>query len=388
MNFVQGAFALVGLIVSGVFFLITIQWTVKNTQVRRASAWLIGFSTIAFIQFLDFIYIAAELYHQWPLLYRLVDPIVVLLPLTAYGYIRELQGDNIFQNKSRVLAYVSPALVVLALDFHLWSMPVEDQLQMILAAREDERQWSSLAPHGNVYLAIVAGLSLFYWWQQKKQGYQGRSFEALMWIKSIQTLLLMTFIAISIRIFAFELFDTAISMAYAFSFFSVYFLYVVLSFTVLPQNTQGQDKEDAQEMAPAGDVDVPPEKNTPTVKQPSVDLGPLKEMFCDLEASLKNGAYKDNELSLGSLAKTCDLTNHQASAAINQFSGSNFYEWVNQYRIAAAKDALEQSKLPVSTICYDVGFNSKSTFYTAFKKLVGCTPTEYRKSLNEATETS
>ena len=126
------------------------------------------------------------------------------------------------------------------------------------------------------------------------------------------------------------------------------------------------------------------EKNDENRSEPPQQIpedGPLKDMFKLLETSLKGGAYKDNDLSLGSLARSCDLTNHQASAAINQYSGCNFYEWVNQYRIAATQAALESSSLPVSTICYDVGFNSKSTFYTAFKKISGCTPTEFRKSL-------
>jgi AraC-like DNA-binding protein len=106
-------------------------------------------------------------------------------------------------------------------------------------------------------------------------------------------------------------------------------------------------------------------------------------MFDTLEENLAKGAYRDNDLSLGSLASNCALNYHQASIAINHFSGVNFYEWVRLHRIAESKEILAKTTLSVSTIYYDVGFNSKSSFYTAFKKIVGCTPTEYRKSIED-----
>ena len=390
LNYSQGAFALIGLILSGVFFLIAIQWAVKNTHMRRSSAWLMGLSITAFFQFADFLYVAAELYVQWPILYRAVDPIVVLLPLCAYGHMRELQGDNIFSSRKRALVYLSPAFIVLGLDFHLWSMPLDQQLEMILASREDERNWQSWAPQGNVYLSFVGGLCLFYWYLQRKKGYDGKSQQVTAWVNKIQLFLIMTVFAIASRIIALEGFNYQFSMAYTLSLFAVYFLYSVLGFTVLPQHSassEDSDKKSGQDVLT--EVTEHKEKrkteineeNQPETPQQIPENGPLKDMFKLLETSLKGGAFKDNDLSLGSLARSCDLTNHQASAAINQYSGCNFYEWVNQYRIAAAQAALESSSLPVSTICYDVGFNSKSTFYTAFKKISGCTPTEFRKSL-------
>jgi AraC-like DNA-binding protein len=56
---------------------------------------------------------------------------------------------------------------------------------------------------------------------------------------------------------------------------------------------------------------------------------------------------------------------------------------VNHYRIEKAKSLLLQSDQQVSRICYDVGFNSKSTFYAAFKKVTGVTPGAFRKQFLE-----
>ena len=70
------------------------------------------------------------------------------------------------------------------------------------------------------------------------------------------------------------------------------------------------------------------------------------------------------------------------SNLINRKFDCNFFEFVNNYRVEAAKkilmdkNAADKSMLDVM---YDVGFNSKATFNTLFKKKVGITPSEFRK---------
>lgn len=94
---------------------------------------------------------------------------------------------------------------------------------------------------------------------------------------------------------------------------------------------------------------------------------------------MQSGLFRDNKFSLQRLALLCGFSTHQISAAINQCSGSNFYDWLNHYRVEAAQQLLKSSDKAVTTICFDVGFNSKSTFNTAFKKITGYTPSQYRK---------
>jgi len=56
-----------------------------------------------------------------------------------------------------------------------------------------------------------------------------------------------------------------------------------------------------------------------------------------------------------------------------------FFDYVNRWRVQDAMRLLEQSSENVLTISNEVGFNSRSSFYTAFKKVTGNTPTAYRK---------
>ena len=60
----------------------------------------------------------------------------------------------------------------------------------------------------------------------------------------------------------------------------------------------------------------------------------------------------------------------------------NFFDFINQFRIDEARSILknpEKKQFTVLEILYEVGFNSKSSFNTAFKKHTGLTPTQYRK---------
>lgn len=92
--------------------------------------------------------------------------------------------------------------------------------------------------------------------------------------------------------------------------------------------------------------------------------------------------YLDDKLTLHKLAEQIHLPEKQLSLLINQHTGKHFFDFINEFRINDAKVLLkEQSQLTVLEVLYEVGFNSKSSFYTAFKKETNLTPTDYRKSI-------
>ena len=92
--------------------------------------------------------------------------------------------------------------------------------------------------------------------------------------------------------------------------------------------------------------------------------------------------YMDPDITLDSLAETLEVMPRDLSMIINRHFGSNFYTFINSYRIEEAKKMLkDQAKkdTTITDIYLAVGFNSKSVFYTFFKKLEGMTPTKYRQ---------
>lgn len=92
--------------------------------------------------------------------------------------------------------------------------------------------------------------------------------------------------------------------------------------------------------------------------------------------------YLDSQLSLPQLAEKLGVSAHYLSQIVNEQLEQNFFEYVNSFRVSEAKVILSDSareKENILTVALEVGFNSKSSFYTAFKKHTGLTPGEFRK---------
>ena len=74
--------------------------------------------------------------------------------------------------------------------------------------------------------------------------------------------------------------------------------------------------------------------------------------------------------------------NSSCSAVINKHYGTNFFEFMNKYRVEEAKRLLLDkncAEMTVLDILLQAGFNSKSAFHRFFNRLVGVSPTEFRK---------
>lgn len=94
--------------------------------------------------------------------------------------------------------------------------------------------------------------------------------------------------------------------------------------------------------------------------------------------------FLNPSLTIQDLSKDLKIPVRDLSVLINHKLEQHFYDFVNTYRIENAMDILRdvtKSKVTVLEILYEVGFNSKSSFNTAFKKHTGNTPTAYRKRL-------
>ena len=97
---------------------------------------------------------------------------------------------------------------------------------------------------------------------------------------------------------------------------------------------------------------------------------------------LEEKPYLSDSINLQKLAEATNIEEKELSALINKHLDQHFFEFINSYRIQEAKDLLSDPQLNIQQIMYDVGFNSKSSFNTAFKRQTGKTPSEYRKSIN------
>lgn len=97
----------------------------------------------------------------------------------------------------------------------------------------------------------------------------------------------------------------------------------------------------------------------------------------------KDELFRDQKLSVAKLAEYLQWPINDVSLIINETLLTNFNDLINEYRVHAFKDLANQmeiQKYSILGIAQEVGFGSKASFYRAFKKEMGITPSEYLKS--------
>ncbi len=93
--------------------------------------------------------------------------------------------------------------------------------------------------------------------------------------------------------------------------------------------------------------------------------------------------YLDSEISLTVLGDRIGKSTQKTSEIINQYAKRNFNDFINYYRIQEAKEKLldvNTEKYTISSIAFDCGFSSLSSFNSAFKKFEGTTPSSFKKN--------
>ncbi len=97
---------------------------------------------------------------------------------------------------------------------------------------------------------------------------------------------------------------------------------------------------------------------------------------------LDKALYKDPNLKLSDLAQKINISTHQLSQLLNDNLGKSFTTFINEYRVGeACRLIITDDRFTLEAIGYEVGYNSKSTFYTAFKKIKGTTPALFKETL-------
>ena len=92
--------------------------------------------------------------------------------------------------------------------------------------------------------------------------------------------------------------------------------------------------------------------------------------------------YLNPDLNINDLADALEVRPKELSQTINQSYDQHFFDFVNSYRIEEAKKMLSDSdnSMTIQEIMYAVGFSSKSSFNTIFKRKTDKTPSQYRQS--------
>ncbi len=112
----------------------------------------------------------------------------------------------------------------------------------------------------------------------------------------------------------------------------------------------------------------------------------LNTVMGDIDSYMETSqAFLHSELTIVDLAQKLNVHPKKISTTINTTTNHNFNSYVNRLRIKKAEDILTKqlsNNLSIEGIGKEVGFHSKSAFYSAFKKVTGTTPTKYKERIS------
>ncbi len=120
-------------------------------------------------------------------------------------------------------------------------------------------------------------------------------------------------------------------------------------------------------------------KKQPVVKK--IDTSEFEKLnerlICLME---EENLYRNPDLNLELLAKALSVSRHLLSQLLNDNLNKNFHQFINDYRVREACELLrENGHYSIEAIGAEVGFHSRSSFFSSFKRLKGMTPAAYRK---------
>lgn len=118
----------------------------------------------------------------------------------------------------------------------------------------------------------------------------------------------------------------------------------------------------------------------------AIPIEQIDQLFLKIkELLIRHKQYKNGDLTLKSLSEQLHITPQTLSLVVNTKNKTNFNNFINHYRIEEAITLFKSSEYKhytIASISFESGFNSISSFNTAFKKHTKSTPTNFRKQLS------
>lgn len=105
---------------------------------------------------------------------------------------------------------------------------------------------------------------------------------------------------------------------------------------------------------------------------------------------IEDKIFLNSDLNLELLSNYLEISEKNCSYMLNKGMNMNFNQYVNHFRIQAFKERIKEGqskRYTLTSIAYECGFNSKSTFNRVFKLNCGVTPSEFAKKYQSTTET-
>lgn len=344
---------------------------------QRQSYFLTGLQILLLLHILGELFIYSGAYVYAPSLAGAQFPIRMLLGPALYFYAHATMSPHKKLNKGAyILALLGPCIVIIGMMPFLLGISAEDKLALANPATRDPELYR-IAVYTCIYAMLAfsayTGIYLFASFKLQKEHssqlmnrFSDIAKRSMTWFKYLLVLWGITWtlfiLDFGLGLFGLSWFGSNIFLPAFEAIVLMIFSFLALRQPIIKESEKGTV------------VDNPK-------RQPSLPLEKMKSIAKQLKCAMEQESlFLEEDLSLKKLSESIDVSENHISETLSQFLHSNFFHFVNSYRVEEAKSMLVSSTKTVAEIAYASGFNSKSTFNTAFKKMTNVTPTEYRKA--------
>ena len=355
------------------FFLGFILWVKSLQENRIANRWLaVSLLGIGIMQ-MDDALIFSKAYRQFPHYFLLTDLVLFIVPPSLFLAVRHfVNPDKRFYWKE-ALHFIPLALVFLILIPELSASPeaLAESIEADLKNRMPG-EWAFL-----IFLPILIQFGVYLTLSYRKLRRHLKNLEMITATPQASSL---KWLQWSLLVLAGMLVVWTFEVRYYFYEFNAWTTMVYLSGAyVLGYYALRQG-----EVFPYAPPDL---EAISAIFNPAPGSGKqIPEANAQLKAGLlelieEKKIFLDPELSLPKLARQLGCSTHELSFLINHSFGKNFYQFINRYRVQESQRLLldpQFSHLNILAIGFESGFNSKTTFNTAFKNQTGMSPAEFR----------
>lgn len=313
----------------------------------------------------------------------MVDPLILLIGPSFYGYIISLSGGLSFK---RLSVHAIPFFLYLPLLIYFYqNVSADFSSPQSLQSVYSSTFALALGLFKFLHLFLYIGLGFYGLKKHQdkvKQYFSNLKGKDLAWLKSILIgLLSLSILSFLLYLLAVQLPDqqaliTTINLILLMAFLFAIAIYSFRQETIF---------DSSFDWIP--DVEQSPPINLKSELIPKYEKSGLKKNEIEsinnkLDDFIDAKGFLNPELSLTTLSEELGVAPHKISEVLSKYRKTSFYDLINFHRIEAVKSALKDpafNHLSVLGIAYDCGYNSKSSFNTAFKKFTGLNPSEYRK---------
>lgn len=327
-----------------------------------------------------FIYSGAYVYA--PYLAGAQFPFRVLLGPALYYYAHATMSLNTVVAKKVVAAtLIGPILVLLVMTPFLFLISPEEKLALAQPETRDPQLWKIALFTCIAATFIFISYTVFFLYkalklhnshhQQLLERFSDIEQKSLDWFKPV--LLVWGIVWL---MYAFEFFINALGLRW-FGTGIILPCFEVIALAVFLQKALSQKRLNESDKGIPHSTKMSKKHRTALISAEK-----MQSIATKLERIMKSDKiFLEDNLSLNQLSASIAETENHISETLSQHLNTNFFQYVNNFRIEEAKLALQDKNKLITNIAFEVGFNSKTTFNTAFKKIVGHSPSAYRNTL-------